>query len=61
MSSWPYSHFDGTGTKQRHRGDQREVKWHWFGALIDQRHVAPPTCKALLVPAERKPLYPSKS
>lgn len=26
MSSWPYSHSDGTGTKQRQRGDQREVK-----------------------------------
>lgn len=26
MSSWPCSHFDGTGTKQRQGGDQREVK-----------------------------------
>lgn len=30
------------------------------GALIDHIHIAASTCKALMSPAVRKPLYPSK-
>lgn len=67
MSTRPYSHFDGTGTKQhaRQKVHQREVKVAlvWgpaWDALIDHIHIAASTRKALMSPVERKPFYPSK-